>query len=379
MTEGNPDGGDWFLEGLLENDSIARRYTIKSGPFRVGRQKGLDLSLPLSTVSALHAEIGVRGDVLWVRDLDSRNGTFVNRKRIAGGVAVREGDIVQFADSAFVVGRTEGEGVEDLSTVVTAVKTLPPLAAGGTRAFDELLANREVVAFLQPIVRLPDRTTFGYEVLGRGSSQWLPSAPLELFRIASTVGCEVELSKIFLAAGIEASKALPGEPVIFLNTHPRELMGDELLHSLADLRASAPMVKPVVEIHESTVSSPHLMRELRSRLSAIGVGLAYDDFGAGQARLLELVEVPPDYLKFDTSLVGNMHEAPASKLRLVETLVTMVRDMGIACIAEGVETEAGLAFCQNMGFHYIQGFAVGRPAPVTEWLKDWPADVSGRR
>ena len=114
-------------------------------------------------------------------------------------------------------------------------------------------------------------------------------------------------------------------------------------------------------------------------LAAIGVGLAYDDFGAGQARLLELVEVPPDYLKFDTTLVGNMHEAPASKLRLVETLVTMVRDMGIACIAEGVETEAGLAFCQNMGFHYVQGFAVGRPAPVTEWLKDWPADVSGRR
>jgi len=57
-------------------------------------------------------------------------------------------------------------------------------------------------------------------------------------------------------------------------------------------------------------------------------------------------------------------------LRLVETLVGMVRDMGIACIAEGVETEAGLACCQGMGFQYIQGFAVGRPAPVAEWLKD---------
>jgi len=379
LTQRISDGGDWFLEGLLENDSIARRYTIKSGPFRVGRQRGLDLSLPLSTVSALHAEIGVRNGVLWVRDLDSRNGTFVNRQRISGGVTLNEGDIVQFAESAFVVGRTVAEGVDELRTVVTAVKTLPPLAAGGTRALDELLANREVVALLQPVVCLPDRTTFGYEILGRGSSKGLPSAPEELFRIASSVGCEVELSKVFLSAGIEAATALSGEPAIFINAHPRELMGDELLHSLQDLRASAPTVKPVVEIHEGTVTSPQLMRELRARLTSIEVGLAYDDFGAGQARLLELVEVPPDFLKFDTSLVGNMPDAPASNLRLVETLVGMVRDMGIACIAEGVETEAGLACCQDMGFQYIQGYAVGRPAPVGEWLNDPPADVSGRR
>ena len=112
------------------------------------------------------------------------------------------------------------------------------------------------------------------------------------------------------------------------------------------------------------------MRELQAALNAMNVGLAYDDFGAGQARLLELAEVPPDYLKFDMSLIRNIHNAVTSRRRLVQALVTMAQDMRISCIAEGVESEAELDCCQTLGFQYVQGFAVGRPAPIHKWLKN---------
>ena len=86
---------------------------------------------------------------------------------------------------------------------------------------------------------------------------------------------------------------------LFLNTHPAELAKPGLVESLEELRALAPNLDLTLEIHESALAQPDSMGALRDRLSEINVGLAYDDFGAGQARLLELAEAPPHYLKFD--------------------------------------------------------------------------------
>ena len=57
------------------------------------------------------------------------------------------------------------------------------------------------------------------------------------------------------------------------------------------------------------------------------MGLAYDDFGAGQARLFELAEVPPHYLKFDRRFVNGIDDAPASRQRLVASLVAAAREL----------------------------------------------------
>ena len=77
------------------------------------------------------------------------------------------------------------------------------------------------------------------------------------------------------------------------------------------------------------------MLSFREALSALNIHLAYDDFGAGQARLLDLVEVPPDYLKFDIKLVRDIHRNPQQQ-QMVKSLVNVVRDFGIAALAEGV-------------------------------------------
>ena len=106
------------------------------------------------------------------------------------------------------------------------------------------------------------------------------------------------------------------------------------------------------------------LRELTERFAALDIRFAYDDFGAGQARLLELADVPAHYVKFDMSLIRDLHKASPRKQQLVRDLVRMVLATGSTPLAEGVETEDEALICLDMGFELIQGYLTGRPMAV---------------
>jgi EAL domain-containing protein (putative c-di-GMP-specific phosphodiesterase class I) len=103
------------------------------------------------------------------------------------------------------------------------------------------------------------------------------------------------------------------------------------------------------------------MRRLRAALGELKIGLAYDDFGAGQARLVELVDVPPDYLKFDMKLVQNLKTGSTERRRMMASLVKMGIDLGITPLAEGIETQDDHDACREIGFSCAQGFLYGYP------------------
>ena len=108
------------------------------------------------------------------------------------------------------------------------------------------------------------------------------------------------------------------------------------------------------------------MKELAARLKDIGVRFAYDDFGAGQARLNELGEVPAHFVKFDMGLIRGIDLASERKQKVVGDLVRLVLELGSVPLAEGVETEAEAEVCRLMGFKLVQGYLTGRPVPVDE-------------
>src|SRR6056297_4225603 len=85
---------------------------------------------------------------------------------------------------------------------------------------------------------------------------------------------------------------------------------------------------------------------------------------AGQARLQELVEVPPHFLKFDIALVRGVGDRRSAKYRLLATLNGMIRDMGVRTLAEGIEDEETAAACAAIGIDLFQGFLYGRPEPI---------------
>ena len=324
----------------------------------------------------MHAELRVKRGELWIKDRGSSNGTFVNQRRITSPTRLREGDLLHLATHEVVVGCIAQTSVHDpdddthTQIELVDVLSLRRQSVAGTHQLRDLLKARAVSVVFQPIVVPTTVTTRYFELLGRGAFAGLPTGPYDLFRIAAEIGAEAELSALFRSVGLTDAHQLSGPLGLFLNVHPCELHDTHwthLLQTLAQYRDSAPQIELIAEIHESAVLDRQHLTRIQHALRDLGIKLAYDDFGAGQARLLELAEVPCDYLKFDMSMIRNIDRAPLSRQRLVASLVQIACDLDITCLAEGIETPAEWQTCQQMGFTCAQGFHFGRPAPVEVW------------
>lgn len=359
----------WCLESLANGGKTLRRVPICRLPFRIGRRPGLDLTLPSASVSKVHAEIEQIGDSLRLIDLRSTNGTFVNRERVTS-IALKEGDIVHFADFEFRLGLNQPDELKneewenDRKTISVPNLELPQQFVEGTRELGELLRQQAVAPVFQPIINLNNGDIAAYEVLGRGCHPDLPRSPKHLFHIAASVGVEVELSQLFIRKAMEIASRHPDLPPLFINTHPAELDDPDLPKMIASLLEISPRTRAVLEFHEAVLDDVERIAKLRHEFTRLGVGLAYDDFGGGRARIRELGDVPPDYLKFDIGLVSGIDKAPTSRVRLIAGLVTTARDLNVLTIAEGIETQPEADICFDLGFSYGQGYLFGHPQPL---------------
>jgi EAL domain-containing protein (putative c-di-GMP-specific phosphodiesterase class I) len=174
---------------------------------------------------------------------------------------------------------------------------------------------------------------------------------------------EIQLSQMLRLTGIREGIALGRHARFFVNTHPLELAMPGLIDSMKVVREISCDQRITLEIHEAAVTNPKEMKELRAELCDLNIGLAFDDFGAGQTRLAELTEVHPDYLKFDISLIRSIHLASDEHRKMVGTLVEMVRSLGVTPLAEGISAAGECQVCVDLGFELAQGFLFGKPAP----------------
>ena len=351
----------WQLSGQLASDEATRQFPVDRTPFSIGRRSDSALAIPSPAVSGRHAEFTIEDSKLRVRDLGSTNGTFVNGVRVDGECEINHGDLVQFAQTVFRVS---------VDVPVHHSQTVQNDSADSALAliqFDQLINDRAVLPYFQPIVSMAGEP-FGYEVLGRSRLFGL-TTPHAMFSAASALNLEAELSRIMRVEGIRAGLALPSDRLLFVNTHPVEIDDiDTLVFSLRELRELAGDRSIVLEIHEQTATQSGQMRELRGTLGELQIGLAYDDFGAGQARLIEIAEAPPEYLKFDMQLVQGIGAASLERQKMLKRLVDMTLDMGIIPLAEGIELEEDNQLCEQMGFQCAQGYLHGKPAPAEEFL-----------
>ena len=340
------------------NDSQA---LIDPVPFSVGRRPGCSMQLNYKTISSNHAELNIENDQLYVNDLQSTNGTYVNGRRITEPTPVHEGDLLQFADLAF---RVKSE--RRATTCQTMQEDVCDKALALVQ-FDRLMENRLVTPFYQPIIDIRSGAYLGYEVLARSRLFGLESCAA-MFDAAARLNMEVELSRMLRWEGVREGLTLPNKTTLFVNTHPLEIRREGLVESMATVRQLTADVPIILEVHEAAITDPGEMRELRFRLKELNIGIAYDDFGAGQTRLSELTEAPPDFLKFDISLIREIDKAPPERQRMLASLVEMVIDLGVAPLAEGVETAEEAEVCRSLGFTTAQGYYFGRPAPVRSFL-----------
>ena len=202
--------GSWVLESRLGDEHGLQRTPLQPLPFRIGRASGLSLVLSSASVSKAHAEIYAEGPALRVRDLGSRNGTFVNRQRIEDS-PFNEGDVLHVGDHEFRLVR-DVELLDDSTVAITAPLSRHFLT--GARAVRQMMDEGAITTLFQPILTLPSQHVCAYEALGRGLFPGLPAGPVELFELASQLGPETqaELSRLFRRNAVAAVRERPNPP-----------------------------------------------------------------------------------------------------------------------------------------------------------------------
>ncbi|MBL8390932.1 MAG: EAL domain-containing protein [Candidatus Accumulibacter sp.] len=354
----------WFLESVSAHGSRII-YNISDLPLRVGRDPDNDLVIAAASLSRHHAVVTEDlSGLLRLTDLDSTNGTSVNRHRLEGSCLLKENDIVHFGGAEFRVGLRAIELPrfdQSLTMLAPPDSTLSELFVTNENEFHQLLAGQGLSGAAQAIADADNGTIVAYELLGRACHPQLPVAPLPLFKIARNLHLEVELSQAFRNFALTVMAPRLDGFTLFANVHPKETFSAAFLAALRQTRQRLPRLDLVIEVHESAVTEAKELVELAASLRDIGVRFAYDDFGAGQARLNELGDAPAHFVKFDIGLVRNLHLASERKRRVVGDLVRLVLDLGSVPLAEGIECAEAAATCREMGFRLLQGFHVGRP------------------
>ncbi len=346
----------WAMEGCLPGHDTLSKISLRNITVNVGRDPEGELCLASPNVSKRHARFMVTGNQVTLEDLGSTNGTFVNGERLDAITTLQEGDLVQFADVELRLVKMQAPSIDQ-----TAIETNPE-HRWALSSMHQVLTQNKMTTFFQPIIRAEANELIGYEALVRATVQGLES-PMVLFDQAARLGVEKRLS---VACRVNALKtideaSLPG--TLFLNTHPNECLESELLDSIRSLREHSPERDIVLEIHEESVANLQQLREFTAALHDLDVKLAFDDFGAGQSRLVELCQASPDILKFDRSLIQSMVQSE-NNYRLIANLHDSARQFGILTLAEGVETDEEIAASQAIGFDLLQGYAFGKPQPI---------------
>lgn len=175
------------------------------------------------------------------------------------------------------------------------------------------------------------------------------------------MGLDAELEFACLRAAISEARGL-GAPDTWLSLN---LSPAVLVSSAEDLALALSEVdRPVVlELTEHMVIDGYgPVREALQRLGP-DVKLAVDDAGSGFASLRHILELRPDFVKLDTSLVRDVHLDPVRQA-MIAGLASFASRTKCHLIAEGVESEAELQELRSLGIPYVQGFLVGRPVPA---------------
>ncbi len=210
----------------------------------------------------------------------------------------------------------------------------------------------------QPIVDLASREAVGFEALARFRSIPL-RAPDEWFAeaVALELGAQLELATI--GRSLAALPHLPPGAYLSVNCSHRVATSEDLLSLLKPVAT-----RIVVEIteHEPVEDYDALFGAL-ARLRALGVRIAIDDAGAGYASLRHTLHIAPDIVKVDISLTRDI-DKDRGKRAMASALISFADEMGMAIVAEGIETAAELRTLAELGVRYGQGFHLAKPGPL---------------
>jgi diguanylate cyclase (GGDEF)-like protein len=235
------------------------------------------------------------------------------------------------------------------------------------------LDRNEFVVHYQPQVSLASGRVIGVEALIRWNHPALGMvSPVRFIDIAEEMGLIVPIGTWVTRTACEQSMQWQREgfgPVrVAVNLSARQFYQQDLVATIADvlLETGLPPHLLELELTESMMMTDAAQSaEILGRLKALGVHLSIDDFGTGYSSLSYLKRFPIDLLKIDQSFVRDITVDP-DDAAIVTSIISLAHSLRLEVIAEGVETEAQLAYLRTHGCDCMQGYYFSRPVPHQE-------------
>ena len=229
------------------------------------------------------------------------------------------------------------------------------------------IERQEIKVLFQPIVRLEDRATAGFEALARWDHPKMGRlSPAEFISIAEEIGLIVDLGLFVLDHTAKQlatwQAATKGREPVFasVNVSSRQLLRHDLIQDLRGVLARTPLVRGSLklEVTESLVmENPEHAAQMLTRIKELGAGLSLDDFGTGHSSLAYLQRFPFDTIKIDQSFVRTTTHG--TRPVILRSIISLAHDLGMEVVAEGAETDSDAVELYQLGCEYAQGFAFG--------------------
>jgi len=229
----------------------------------------------------------------------------------------------------------------------------------------KIIDNEEIYSLFQPIVKLPEYKIIGYEALSRGPGRGEFERPDKLFKIAYESNLVIELERLCRKKALAAACNMKPNRVLFLNIEPDSVNDPELRQIAASHLLIDSSLNPnriVLEVTErAAITNFSAFRSALEYFRALGFKIAIDDGGAGYATLESMVELKPDFIKLDMSLIKNI-DTDDVKQQLVKALISFGKETNVKMLAEGIETKAELKTLLEMDIRLGQGYVFAYPS-----------------
>jgi diguanylate cyclase len=232
--------------------------------------------------------------------------------------------------------------------------------------------RREFVLHYQPVVSVGTGRIVALEALLRWQSPDSGLVPSSQFiRLLEETGLILELGDWVLQQAVLDQRAWAeqglGAARVAVNVSACQLRQGDFLRLVQQAIVDGTTPAAIdLELTESAVMED--VQDSVEKLNAVrelGVNIAIDDFGTGYSSLAYLATLPLAILKIDRAFVTRLPGDP-SAATIVQTIITMAHSLNLRVVAEGVETHQQVQLLHRLRCDQLQGFLIGRPAPVNE-------------
>jgi len=275
--------------------------------------------------------------------------------------AAENGRALVYAINLFVERRGEAVSIAALSA---ALGGLYDEAVGRIDRLKEMIAERSFSLAFQPIIRMSDRTRHHFEALVRLGPDLSPG---EAIGFAERVGLIEAFDLAIFERVTEVLYRHPGVRVA-VNLSGRSLESPAFAASLEGaLNGHAALAgRLLFEVTETAeIRKLEQVNRVAQRLRQSGFHVCLDDFGAGTNSFHYLRALAVDMVKIDGVYIRNALEEPTDRTFL-RAMVGLCRDLGVATVAEMIETEEQATLIRELGVTFGQGYLFGRPCPEAQ-------------